>query len=315
MSAAIPGDNVLDLVKSANERLVMAAPYIKSSTLRRLLNAIPETVSECVCITRWLPEDIASGVCDIGIFDDLKQTRGGCLMVHPHLHAKYYSNGQQTLIGSANLTARGLGWHAPSNVELIVTLPVEFAGLAEWEQLLLGSAVQATEQLRDHIRTQAEALKQAKTPYHIPEVEEDTAEKGEPALWVPKCPAPERLWQVYRGHGADTMVTSAFEAAESDIASLAPPPGLTEEIFTAYIAGIFRQMPVLLVIDKLSATGLTDDKAHDLLADQIGKTSEKFDPAQSWHIIKQWLTHFLPETYRLETKYEVLVKGRELPRS
>lgn len=151
MAVVLPGDGIFELVKTANDQVVIAAPYIKSPTLPRLLDAVPETVSECICVTRWLPEDIASGVCDIEIFDDIAGVRGGRLLVHPHLHAKYYSNGRDSLVGSANLTARGLGWHTPSNVELLVALPAKFAGLADWEHALLSSAVQATEELRDRI--------------------------------------------------------------------------------------------------------------------------------------------------------------------
>lgn len=71
--------------------------------------------SECICVTRWLPEDIASSVCDLDILDDVMGVSGGRLLVHPHLHGKYYSNGRDSLVGSANLKVRGLGWHNPSN--------------------------------------------------------------------------------------------------------------------------------------------------------------------------------------------------------
>ena len=59
MAVVLPGDGILELVRAANDRVVIAAPYIKSPTLRRLLDAIPETVSECICVTRWLPEDLS----------------------------------------------------------------------------------------------------------------------------------------------------------------------------------------------------------------------------------------------------------------
>jgi len=314
MAVVLPGDGILQLVRAANDRVVIAAPYIKSSTLRRLLDAVPETVSECTCVTRWLPEDIASGVCDLEILDDVAGARGGRLLVHPHLHAKYYSNGRDSLVGSANLTARGLGWHTPSNVELLVALPVEFAGLAEWEHSLLSSAVQATEELRDRIRRQADALKEDEAPRRLPEVEDDAATEAEQTLWVPQCPTPDRLWQVYRGRGADTMVSSAFEAAQEDLAALSPPQGLTQDLFTAYVAGILKQMPLLAEIDKLAAAGLTDTKAHEFLADRLGSTDHESEYDQVWRFVKQWLVHFFPENYRLETGQEVLVKGRELPR-
>jgi len=314
MQVVLPGDGVVELMRNATDRVVIAAPYIKSPTIRRLLDAIPDTVSECTCITRWLPEDIAAGVCDLEILDDLAQARGGRLLVHPHLHAKYYSNGQQSLVGSANLTARGLGWHTPANVELLVALPADFAGLSAWEESLLNSAVEATSQLRDQIRLQAEEIKQAGPLRPVPEVEDGAVEKEEPGLWVPQCPTPERLWQVYRGRGADTMVSSAFEAAQEDLAALSPPQGLSQELFKAYVAGILIQMPLLTGREKLASTGLTDTKAHEFLSDRLDTTDQEDDYGQVWRVVKLWLVHFFPDSYRLETGQEVLVKGRELPR-
>ena len=245
MAVVSPGHAVIELIENASDRLVIVAPYIKSATIRRLLASMPDTVAELTCITRWLPEDIASGVCDLEILDDILNVQGGRLLVHPHLHAKYYSNGRQTLVGSANLTSRGLGWHTPANVEILVALPAEFPSLANWESLLLESAIVATEQLRRQLRMEADQFKQSGSVHHFPEVE---AENGEPerfTLWVPQCPAPERLWEVYCGGGADTMVSSAYTAAQDDLKALSPPQGLTEELFTAYIAGILRQMPLL----------------------------------------------------------------------
>ena len=315
MAAVFPGDAVLELIENATSRLVIAAPYIKSPTIRRLLKAIPNTVSECFCITRWLPEDIASGACDIEIFDDVTQATGGRLLVHPHLHAKYYSNGQSTLVGSANLTARGLGWHTPSNLELLVALPAEFPGLATWESALLSSVVEATEQLRAQIREQAEHLRHTRPVHRPPEIEDRTGEGEERDVWVPQCPAPERLWEVYRGRGADTMVSSAFKAAKDDLAALSPPQGLDEGLFTAYVAGILRLMPLLAEIDKRAAAGLPDTKAQEFLSDHlIGGTGGVRNYSQRWHVIKRWLVHFFPDLYRLESGPEVLIKGRKIPR-
>ena len=314
MSVVAPGEAMLELVRGATSRIVIAAPYIKLPSIKRALSQVPASVTECICVTRWLPEDIAAGACDLEIFDALADVPGGRLLVHPHLHAKYYADGVCTLVGSANLTARGLGWQTPSNVELLVSLPQEFPGLLDWESMLLRSAVLATEELRDQIRASADELKRAYPWQHVPDVGDEGEEEAGTGLWFPRCPVPERLWGVYRGRGADTMVCSAYEAARADLAALAPPQGLTEDWFTAYIAGILRQMPTLVEIDKLAATGLTDAGAHDFLADSFGHGTEEIDPDQAWCVIKKWLTHFFPEAYRLETDQEVLVKGRELRR-
>lgn len=312
MAVVFPADAVLKLIENATNRIVIVAPYIKSAAIRRLLKRLPDTVAELTCITRWLPEDIVSGVCDLEIFDDLMLVQGGRLLVHPNLHAKYYSNGQQSLVGSANLTSRGLGWHTPANVELLVALPAEFPGLADWESMLLESAIEATDQLRDQIRIQAEQLEQAGLVHHSPEVEDE----GERVtLWVPHCPVPDRLWEVYCGRGANSMVSSAFKAAQNDLEALSPPQGLTEDLFIAYVAGILRQMPLLSELDKLAVVGLTDTNAHEFLSDHLnGQNADINEYRQIWRIVKLWITYFFPEAYRLETGQEVLVKGREIPR-
>ena len=315
MAVELPSNAILGLIRNATSRLVIVAPYIKSATIRRLLTTVPDTVSELACVTRWLPEDIVSGVCDLEIYDDVTQLQGGRLLVHPHLHAKYYSNGHKTLVGSANLTSRGLGWHTPANVEILVALPAEFPGLADWESALLVSAVEVTEQLREQIRMQAALLEQTDPRRHPPEVEDVPGEEERVELWVPQCPVPERLWQVYRGRGADTMVSSAFKAAQSDLMALLPPQGLSQDLFTAYIAGILRQMPLLTEIDKLALTGLTDTTAQDFLSNNLTGGREAMNNyGQTWRIVKLWLLYFFPQSYRLETGQEVLVKGREIPR-
>lgn len=316
MEVVSPSNAVLKLMQDATSRILIVAPYIKSSTICRLLKMIPETVSECTCITRWLPEDIASGVCDLEILDDINKVRNGRLLVHPHLHAKYYSNGQECLIGSANLTSRGLGWHTPSNLELLVALPAKFPGLTDWESALLESAVEATEDLRERIRLEAEHLNQSRPVHHPPEVEDETGMGGDSALWVPECPVPERLWEVYCGRGADTMVSSAFKAAQNDLAALSPPRGLSEGLFKSYVAGILRQMPLFTEIDKLASTGLTDSRAQEILSDRLSghRTGGMDDYRRIWRVAKVWIVFFFAKSYRLEIGQEILVKGREIPR-
>jgi hypothetical protein len=312
MSVVHPGDGLLELVRGSTTRLVIAAPYIKSQSLRRVIAALPESLTNFICVTRWLPEDIASGVCDLEIFDDLSAVKGGALLAHPHLHAKYYADGERCLVGSANLTGRGLGWHTPPNVELLVALPADFVGLREWEARLLESAVEVTAELRDRIRMEADRLMVDASFRRPPEVDEPGSEEG-PTLWVPACPAPERLFLVYQGRGADRMVASAYEAAQRDLAALRPPGGLTQQLFEAYVAGILRQMPLMSEVDRLASLGLPDSQALTFLAERLLEPVD-VSHEQSWRVLKLWITHFFPRIYRLETGQEVLVKGTELPR-
>jgi hypothetical protein len=315
MSVVTPSTAVSDLMRSASTNVVVAAPYIKSLTLRSLLGRLPAGVSNLTCITRWLPEDIASGVCDIEIFEEIREyPYDGRLFVQPHLHAKYYRADEQCLIGSANITGRGLGWITPGNVELLVQLPFEFSGLGEWERALLRSAVLVTEELRDQILREAHRIKDIGVMTRVPEVDQGGEVEIASSRWIPSCPVPDRLWSVYTGGGLQTMVSSARIAAQQDLAALAPPNGLTQPLFTVFIAGILRQMPLMVEIDRLAGAGVTDTQAHLFLSASLEGQPPAYLIEHSWRVLKGWLMHFFPKTYRLEIGQEVLVKGEKLAR-
>jgi hypothetical protein len=105
MSVVAPSEAISQLMRSASGPVFIAAPYIKSPTLRKLIADLPAAATELICITRWLPEDIAAGACDLKILEDVTSRDGGRLLVHPHLHAKYYRAASQCWV-TANLTAR-----------------------------------------------------------------------------------------------------------------------------------------------------------------------------------------------------------------
>lgn len=313
MPVVLPSDAVLKLMQSVtNSEVLIVAPYIKSETLQKILAALPNEVSEICCITRWRPEDIATGVCDIEILEDITN-RNGKLFAHPHLHAKYYRAGDRCLVGSANLTGRGLGWRTPANLELLIELPYDFPGLKAWELELMESSVLATPEMRDQIMQEAEQIKYDGITYGIPEVENGSESILPISHWVPTCPVPDRLWSVYNGGGMDTMVSSARQAALNDLSALAPPRGIkSQTLFEAFIAGILRQMPLIYEVDHLSKNGLTDREAQAILCENLQCEIDQTE--QIWRLLKTWLVYFFPETYRLESSQDVLIKGKEIQR-
>ena len=306
-----PGGLVLNVVRAAGKDLLIAAPYIKTAALQRVIDSIRSCSVSLTCVTRWLPEDIAAGVCDLDIFEQISNYPNGKLLIHPHLHAKYYRADQRCLIGSANLTNRGLGWVTPPNVELLVELPANFEGLSEWENGLLDAAISVTQELRDRIKLESDKLLVNDTRLELPDSEAGGNEEQSASQWVPRCPVPEMLWDVYIGQAQDIMVTGALEAAQMDLAALGVPAGLSKGLFETYVAGILKYMTMFVEIDSLAATELPDNEAHGLLEAHLG-CEAPYPPEAMWRIFKAWLTHFFPEEYRLEVGQEVLVKGQDI---
>ena len=311
MSKVLPGNALLDIVRSAEDTLVIVAPYIKVATLKKVVDEIASGSPALTCVTRWLPEDIAAGVCDLEILDVIEGFPGGKLLVHPHLHAKYYRGDGRCLVGSANLTSRGLGWTTPANVELLIEMSSDFDSLREWEVALLNSAVPATQELQKNIRREADRLLANSALSQPPEVEQIADERASALQWVPRCPVPERLWDVYSGEKLETIISATQKTAQEDLSDLAVPAGLTKNLFESYIIGILKQMPLIAEIDTLALSGLSDSQAQTFLENRLGD-STPYPTDETWRILKDWLIYFFRQTYRLEVEQEVIVKGQNI---
>ena len=305
------GDKACRLILEAKREVVIVAPYIKTDALTRLLVALGDSVDKLVCITRWLPEDIAAGVCDLGIMDIICGSYSGILLVQPHLHAKYYRADSQCLIGSANLTLRGLGWTTPANVELLVEIPYDFPGVKEWEENLRGGSINATPELRSKIEMEASKLRVNRQFARIPEVGGDQEAAKTVMPWVPRCSIPDYLWLVYSDTDSADLLQGTRDAATQDLAALELPEGLSEPLFQAYITSVMKQMPLMSAIDGLASRGLADSEAHLFLEEHLGDNAP-YSAEQTWEVVKAWLVHFMGSSYRVEPKEDILIKGQRI---
>ncbi|PIL18377.1 hypothetical protein P775_19845 [Puniceibacterium antarcticum] len=310
MAGEMLGDQLLELVSSAKERVVLVAPFIKVDALQRVLDAIPISAGLHIdCVTRWRPEDIVDGVCDLEIFEVITDRENAQLWRHPNLHAKFFRADQSCLLGSSNLTGRALGWRLPTNLELLVQLDMNLHELQAWETSLMSSCVSVTVELRDQIAHQAADLAAQRPKKTSIDVEHD----DDPTFrWIPLCPSPERLFKVYTGELDEAkMVRSAFEFAQRDLRTLGPPKGYSEEQFLEYVADRLQKLEVVQKVVSASSSGVSDTQAADLIAEYIDASS-MISPTDAWRILKRWMMHFFPAQYRIEVGQEILVRGRTL---
>ena len=143
-----PGTSLRDLLEKAERDVVLVAPFIKVLALRDLLRFVSQNV-RVTCVTRWRPDEVAAGVSDLEVFDELQERNWGSLLLLPRLHAKYYRADDSCLMGSANLTSRALGFSSPPNVELMVQLGANVRSLELFEDQVISSAYPATAELRE----------------------------------------------------------------------------------------------------------------------------------------------------------------------
>lgn len=116
-------DSLIALAKTATRSIEIFAPYIKKDTLARFVEALPNRDVPISIITTWKLKDLIVGVTDLEVYPYCK-TNGIYFFVNNRIHLKtYLVDYTKVLIGSANMTGRGMGLAKDSNYETLVELP------------------------------------------------------------------------------------------------------------------------------------------------------------------------------------------------
>lgn len=98
---------LLECVSSANDRISISCPFIKSSVTKKLLSA-KKNDTELFVISRFKLENFHQRVSDLDALESILQHSGN-LKYHQSLHAKtYIFDDKKVVITSANLTTNGL---------------------------------------------------------------------------------------------------------------------------------------------------------------------------------------------------------------
>jgi hypothetical protein len=275
---------------------------MKLDATTRAMAAIPPEITDIRLITRWKPEEVAAGVSDLEVLDLVAGRSGAKLLLHPCLHAKLFRADQRCLLGSANLTSKALGWVAPPNLELLVEYDALSPAVAALEKQLVADAIDATPEIRASVAAASASFTR------MIQVSPEPAE-----TWLPSCPAPERLFNVYADFETFRLAESSAEAARGDLRALDIPPGLAEAAFHQFVAATFSQMPLVQRIKSRLAVATGDAAGAKILAEEVDPNQLPYgDPEIAWEILKRWLMAFGGGEFRLRPAGEELVKGKKL---
>lgn len=291
-----PGDILVDLCRRTTHDLILIAPFIKWATLDRLLSNLQDEVN-LLCITRWKPAEIASGVSDLEVFQLVNETYNGLLKLRQDLHVKYYRGDSQIFVGSANLTQAALGWSTNSNLELLVPIEQTIIQPTEFESMVQSSTVDVDQDIYKAMSCAASEWKELNANM----LSDVIYSEHNIAQWLPLSRHPATLYTVYQVHTKyqtrqETDIPIAtWEAGMSDLVQLQPPSGLPRETFEKSIGAILLTVPLVNMIDKSLTTPQRFGAIRDLLKEQLDLPHD--EASRKWQTLLRWLLHFLPERY------------------
>ncbi len=309
----LPAEMLIDMCLEVKKNVFITSPFIKAGVLEKVLEAIQKLDCEVTVVTRWKAEEVAAGVSDLEVYDLLRSRKRTRLLLHPCLHAKYYRVDSRCLVGSANLTAKAMGWASVSNIEILVEVDPIKDGLIVIEDLLLSEAIEATEEIKNSVMLAAHEMQsRGKEGSMTLPVKENMP--GESA-WLPTCVKPEYLYRVYKNAGISDMLDSTVMAAREDLEELQIVEGLVEDEFKRYLAASLGRVGLVQKIAQISkSVGITPDVALGLVFEVRNNMGDpRYEVKEYWDILKAWLVYFYPDRYRLRASEEVLEQARILP--
>jgi len=123
-----------------NVRAYIASAYCRSYAFNQHVSNISNSVSDKKIVVRWQARDLVSGASDLELYKEVKSF-GWTLYINQDLHAKAYLFDDVGIIGSANLTTRGLEGFPPKGNHEISILTSEIKPLEQWFDELIDNSV------------------------------------------------------------------------------------------------------------------------------------------------------------------------------
>lgn len=290
------GSRIRNLFKGSRGDISIISPFIKKRALCSLLEVIPSGVY-VRCVTRWIPEEIASGISDPDIIDVLENRGDYKLTLVDNLHAKLYIAENICLVGSANVTLQGLGDLDSGNIEILVETSISDPGVRDTLSNISRVEKIATLETADKMVALASSL-----PPH------DLNFGGE-GFWFPYSTKPEKAYDLYM-HPTDVYIAETDRILLWDIERARIPYGLSVEKFKFEVCNLLEEIPLTRgLLDAKFDMIINKAEAYPYLSPLI---TEEYTIDDLWRSFVRWMVFFFPDKVMLQEISELGLRRARL---
>lgn len=304
----LPGELLLDFCNKQYDETVFICPFIKVSTLEKILSRISESVDVSI-FTRWRIDEILAGVSDLDVWKLVDSRYNTKLYIHPNVHAKIYRFSDVSLVGSANMTDAGLGWSRNSNLEMLV--PVKSVLTEEVEASAKRNSIEINFDIYRYYKEITEALKDENIPlgtevfihnFAVHTESEKYSESEEKNLWLPMTRDPEILYTAYSGK-IESLSEYEKEYVLYDLHYLSVPAGFSKKLFFSYSSAQLLNSEIVKKIDSIMTAPRRFGEIRDYLKLLLQFTKYYKDANTAWQTLMRWMLFFLPQKYELKVPH------------
>ena len=158
-SAQIKKQIKLEIAKTTDDLQIISA-YCKENAMQFIESSISVPLQRKRLMVRFTLDDILSGASDLSVYEYCK-AYGWELYLRFDLHAKtYIFDKKRCIVGSANLTSRGIGLSHSANYEIATLAEMDNEEQSKIDRLF-SNAIQVTDDLYQQINLQVEISNQS----------------------------------------------------------------------------------------------------------------------------------------------------------
>jgi hypothetical protein len=298
----IDGEKIKFLLMSAENEVVLCAPFIKKAIVSGLLTCVNDHVKVKI-ITRWIPTEVAAGVSDLDVYEVANQRKNTELFLLDELHAKIYISDEECLAGSANLTASALGWAKRSNVELMFSVSRNDEEVSNLLDIISRKARLATFTEKTKIEEEAARIKMPRLE-EVQEVKMEEISK----IWLPRCAAPSKLFEIYKNPETNIVVSDTLNDALMDLGDMGISNELDRDAFNQEVSQFLAQMPGFNSVLMEIPNNLTDEHGIEIVLN-FREDFNLSDATKQWKIIRDWINEFFSNQFEVAPEsYVVRIK-------
>ena len=156
-----------DFIMKSGQEVLIFCPYIQVASLKNILEGHKSRIS---IITSWKTIDLLTGISDLELYHFCKSI-GAYLYINQRIHLKVICDSYHSaLVGSANITGRGLGMVSNSNHECVVL----YEPLDRFQQIYLRSILQESTLINDKgFETVKKTIEKCRTDFYKPQEYDD----------------------------------------------------------------------------------------------------------------------------------------------
>jgi len=257
-----------DFIKKSSNEVLIFCPYIRLSTLKSILKEYnAESLS---IVTTWKTLDILTGISDLELYPFCKDI-GAFLYINQNIHLKVVVDSfERAIVGSANITNRGLGIASEPNDECAVICEK----LTFHQQVSLKSILQRSHLVRDEDYTRIRDLigdyqKSSSDIDKYDDVDfEIDAKRDFLISALPMSKDIDTFFDYYSGKDTLAMNQTDYKCATHDAALYNIPIGLLRDEFDMQLKSSFFKQPFIRKLKQFIA----DEKYFGQIKEWVQRT-------------------------------------------